>query len=98
MIPVHWTIRRLRRLIRQPRISMRQITIRSLSCLILGLTGYTGYIKAGRSEPSSMMPSFDRSSDSNCLEARLALPLGTSMQSAQSDLDPQTDYQSRFPL
>ena len=26
---------------------MRQITIRSLSCLILGLTGYTGYIKAG---------------------------------------------------
>src|SRR5258708_36204423 len=47
MIPVHWTIRRLRRLIRQPRISMRQITIRSLSCLILGLTGYTGYIKAG---------------------------------------------------
>jgi Glyoxalase/Bleomycin resistance protein/Dioxygenase superfamily len=44
MIAVHWTIRRLRRLIRQPRISVRQITVRFIRCSILGLAGYTGYI------------------------------------------------------
>jgi hypothetical protein len=34
----------VRRLIRQPGISMRQIAIRFLCCLILCLAGYTSYI------------------------------------------------------
>lgn len=44
MIPVHQTIRRLGRLIRQRRISVRQVTVRFLRCVILCLAGYTAYI------------------------------------------------------
>jgi lactoylglutathione lyase len=44
MIAVHQTIRRLRRLIRRPGISMRQFTVRFFRCLILCLAGYTGCI------------------------------------------------------